>query len=257
MNFEERVERIVSANLEHQLSLMQEAGDRTSDLLDRLNDIHRILPLIRDIKSEVSQIQKELSVQGDEKDDDHQKPNDGTDNDHELDPDTIKRYEELIRDINKILNDSSKAKRYLLPNSGKGPLNNLDDNLFKILSTLYVLSRDFNQSIKRGLERAGDVRIQDKTYETVRRLDSGIKNMETSITSAFDSLSSQLEECCNNMSNSLTQCCEAMSDNFSSVKDKLEDIDGKINSTTAGPNLSLENRAKDILGGLNYLRGLL
>lgn len=251
MKLKDEIMGLVESTIDRRMELLQDAN-RTLIKPEDLETLIKALPLLEDVKTEVSDIQRQihkLKPKEDEKPEDKPRTNDRNRDDPWGDPET----EELLERLDNVLDDYEKLKDGLRRKSLPGPPvigQDLDNLLQNFTAGWYLWKSLIEENIKKLMKMDDLSLIQNNIVRESDRITRELDKLLKPLTSDTGWLKTRLNE----IWSQLSSCCQSLHDILGNVERKIDVLnpEGSINQ-----NLGIENRLRSIQGEIQHLRGLL
>lgn len=226
MNLDEKIARSIDAKFEQVLQMFNDVDDAQGGL-GLLEDLHRQIPLLEDIKTEIKQLQDSLPVQGEAKEEPADDPaNDPPPSDPET-QDLRNRLKDAIDGLDKAKRLTSPLRQLLpskddpIPDWVKDvPWYDMASDVYKIYK-LIKLSKEMNEKYDSIFTQLKDLfdgqttwqefwkEQEDESFDALNRvIEIMNSDLEEELERMFqlgDNISQNLEECCQNTSQNITQ----------------------------------------------------
>lgn len=261
MKLKDEIVELVNKKYDEIMLLFQDA-DRiplSYEAIKKLRD--EILPLFEDIKTEVSDIQRQIhEMDPDKKKKKKKKPED------EREPwDTSPEDQELIQQLLKDIQRSNQLTKELQKEILKLPggvadqlIDSAGDVLPNVASVLIIWEKTIGKLID-GIKDKGN----KAEYWTlfIKWIDEQTNRLEHDLNDASDDLKLFINDALVELANKLSLCCQQINDKLDDQKSVVDDIDRVVKNldpvTQSNQSLEIDARLRAIQAEIAMIRGLL
>jgi chromosome segregation ATPase len=261
MKLKDEIVELVNKKYDEILLLFQDA-DRiplSYEAIKRLRD--EILPLFEDIKTEVSDIQRQIHEMDPDKKkkkkrkpEDEREPWDSSPEDQQL----IQKLLEDIRHSNRLTKELQKEILKLPGGAADHLIDSADDVLPNLASILIIWEKTIGKLID-GVKNRGE-----KTeYWTlfIKWLDEQTNKLESDLDGAVDDLKRFINDALVELADKLALCCQQINDKLDNQQSVVDDIDRIVKNldpvTQSNQSLEIDARLRAIQAEISVIRGLL
>lgn len=281
MTLDEKIEESIERHLVRATELLQDAPDDVSELLKLLRALHDSLPLLRDIKTEVADIQKQVHQKNSDEEEEKQEDNSEPQRREPPDPETMQELHEILQEIEKTREYLEYLPKYPglpqpglpIPTPEGGPI--VSAPTFKMPSMRTPTWSEvigLALKLKKLLDRYND-RVQGALNSKLQNSDAKNKGfwqqlwddvktdfriMGETLEDVEQTLSDGISQCCTNMNDSLSQLRETVGSEIGPSLDNVEFMISQLQPTAQSNNtLAVVSKTSAILAELQGIRGLL
>lgn len=252
MKLKDEIMGLVESSIDRRMELFQDAN-RTLIKPEDLETLIKALPLLEDIKTEVSDIQRQVHKLKPKEEEPQNKEEPKTNDRNRDDPWEDPETRDLLERLDGLLDDYDKLREGLKRKSLPGPTSigpTLDNLLQNFASGWYLWKSIIEDNIKKMWKTDDLSLIQNNIVRESDRITRQLEKLLKPLTSDTGWLRTKL----NQIEEQMINCCQSLHDILGDVRRKVDILnpEGSVNQS-----LGIENRLRSIQGEIQSLRGLL